>query len=172
MQISIDEAIRIGTVIRVLFHDTKNSTSLLTQIGAGTLRILSTVRPIPPGAIFADGIGLFQMTSEQTNVRPKLGSGSFKGLMGRDSWWNQVIAVSNRLEITRRAIVLASTNKDGGAHVDPKLTPEYQELRRGIWDAVEQDGTAAAISDYQFIFLRQAGYEVLNSPELIALAGQ
>jgi hypothetical protein len=74
---------------------------------------------------------------------------------------------------TRKTIVLAAANKDGGAHVDPNISPEYRDLIDGLWTFTRQDSARTetrVMTDHQFIALRQFAYELLNSPELVALA--
>lgn len=78
------------------------------------------------------------------------------------------------VRITRKEIVLAAANKDGGAHVDQSLTSEYQ--------ALSSDGAVGAfvyetqgerietpIQDAHLVSLRQMGYELLHSPMLLKL---
>jgi hypothetical protein len=53
-----DEAIRIATVLRVLFHDTGRSTSLLTHLKAkDNIWLRSTCYPPPPEVIEYYGMG-------------------------------------------------------------------------------------------------------------------
>jgi len=42
-----DEAVRIATTIRVLIHDTQQSTSMLTHLDAKGIRVWSSVPDIP-----------------------------------------------------------------------------------------------------------------------------
>ncbi len=167
-----DEAIRIATVLRVIFHNTKQSTSLLHHLGNPRVEILTQVPLITGRAIFADGIGLqvFVGGSSEIVTQPKLGRGHFRGFLPNDSWWTQLVYVRNDVKITRRDIVLAAANKDGGAHVDAKLTKEYLELSEGVWTANWGTLNERRIEDHQFVLLRDAGYEVLNSPALLSLA--
>ena len=72
---------------------------------------------------------------------------------------------------TRKSIVLAAANKDGGAHVDQTLTPEYEELQKGLYSFAKYDANAIEIPDHQFLALRVFAQELLNSPELLAIAG-
>jgi hypothetical protein len=68
-----DETIRIATALRVLFHDTPQSTPLLKYLGASP-NLLTTVRPLPGEVIFFDGIGLFYIgAGGGAQIRPKLG---------------------------------------------------------------------------------------------------
>ncbi len=68
-------------------------------------------------------------------------------------------------------------SKDGGAHVDTGLPPEYAWVAEGTdWKATfNPDGGKSVEVPLQFPHLaaiRQMGYEVLNSPELLKLAGK
>jgi len=91
-------------------------------------------------------------------------------------WWNQVVLVIDRQPITRRSLVLAAADKDGGAHVDAALTKEYEALIVNFGEIVTTyaDGTEArfAVDNAHFMALRQIAYEILNSPDLAALLGE
>ena len=74
--------------------------------------------------------------------------------------------------LRRRDIILAAANKDGGAHVDEKLEPNYERLAAsgalGMYAnrITVGDGTVVnlpPIRDAHLIYLRQMGYEVLHS---------
>ncbi len=43
-------------------------------------------------------------------------------------WWRQTLYVKGSVRLTRQDVVLAAADKDGGAHVDAKLTPNYESL--------------------------------------------
>jgi hypothetical protein len=76
-----------------------------------------------------------------------------------------VIVIEGK-HISRRALILAAANKDGGAHVDSILPPEYESLKNGFWT---DDDTGQLISSHHALCLRQLGFELLNSPELVDL---
>ena len=74
--------------------------------------------------------------------------------------------------------MLAAANKDGGTHVDDKLTPEYERLLSSEALALYGgdihliDGRTVRpvpIPDTQLVQLRQMGFEVLESPALRSL---
>lgn len=77
--------------------------------------------------------------------------------------------------LTRKALILGAANKDGGAHVDKRLSDEYEGLSRD--GAVGQfiystDGKSGEIPSYEahFVGIRQIAHELLNSTELLELA--
>jgi hypothetical protein len=177
-----DEAIRIATTIRVLVHQTKNSTSLLKHLGATEIHLLSTCRDIRPMLDGSDPfyagtrIRLFNGMALFGDVyRAKLGSGSVRQPRTVSDWWSQVVyALDDGTKLTRKDIVLAAADKDGGAHVDIKLTTEYELLLApgSLGTLVFEQGGETEnqpITDGHFVALRQMAYELLNSPELLAL---
>ena len=48
----VDEAIRLSVPLRVLFHDTRGSTSLMTHLQVKEFRLLSTATTVSPTAGF------------------------------------------------------------------------------------------------------------------------
>lgn len=180
-----DEAIRIAQQVRVLIHQTSKSTSLLTQLGATQIRLLTTVPPISSRTIFFDGISTCSVRGDhdgnpsEAKVGARLGEGPpVRKLFPVDAWWNQPLYVRNDIRVTRKNLVLTAANKDGGAHIDPNLTREYidpnltreyQELNAGLWTFVT-DTTETKFPESHFYFLRQIGYEIINSPDLLVMA--
>ena len=48
-----------------------------------------------------------------------------------NEWWNEVVMVQDN-SFSRKDIILATANQDGGAHVDPSPTAKTAELREGV----------------------------------------
>jgi hypothetical protein len=69
-------------------------------------------------------------------------------------------------ELRRKDIALDAADKDGGAHVDAKLTPAYERL---IADSTESGFFSSdkagdrTIGGHHYVALRQLGCEILNS---------
>ena len=161
-----DEAVRIAVSIRVIVHDTKASTSLLSHLGATTIKLLSTVRPLPSikGVLGYDGLTVL---SGQGTI-PWLDRAPYQVEVPLQKWWAQVVYVVGPGPMTRKDLVLAAANKDGGAHVDAALTAEYESLFT-MYQRVAADGGETPVTDVQLVGLRQLGFELLHSPELRAL---
>ena len=91
-----------------------------------------------------------------------------------DEWWEQVVyIVGPGNAFTRRELVLTAADTDGGAHVDEEVTSEYERLA-SLWRTVlipNIPGVAIDSVETHLIGLRQFGYEILNSTELIEFAG-
>ena len=77
--------------------------------------------------------------------------------------------------ITRKMIVLAGANKDGGSHVDAQLTAEYAALAKDgavgsfVYETPDHK-REEPIGDAHLVSLRQMGHELLHSPQLIAIS--
>jgi hypothetical protein len=169
------EAIRIATIIRVLIYQTETSTSLLKHLGATTINLLSTTFEPSLQTYSFVGMGMMYIGSPKSEYFPHLGRGPINDFIPVSKWWNQVVIVLDSWHrITRKMIVLAAADKDGGAHVDAKLTMEYA--------ALQQDGAVGSfgyfrkgqpeeypIQNAHLVSLRQMGYELLHSPQLTAL---
>ena len=97
-------------------------------------------------------------------------------------WWDEVVfRFKPSFSFTRKNLVLDAVNKDGGAHVDEVLTERYSSLIKdgstgGIGISIN-DGQSLEwsiepqlITNAHLSGLRQIGYELLNSPELITLS--
>jgi hypothetical protein len=170
-----DEAIRIATIIRVLIHNTRASTSLLKHLNETTINLLSTTTEPSPQTISFIGLGIMRITGGKSDYVPKLGDGpSINASVPVIKWWDQIVMVLNGQRISRKDIVLAAANKDGGAHVDAELSAEYKALAKdgavGSFVYQTQDARVEApIQGAHLVSLRQLGYELLHSPELIKL---
>jgi len=171
-----DESIRIATVIRVLTHDTKSSTSLLKYLRATSVNILSTTLEPSPETTYYVGMGMVNMVGQESSFVPTLGNGPpINDYLPVTSWLEGVVYVLDGHRISRKIIILTAANKDGGAHVDKKLTEEYELLKRecGIGKLIYHENgnhTEQLLDNAHYVSLRQMAYEILNSPELTKFA--
>jgi len=164
-----DEAIRIATAIRVIMHDTRNSTSVLKHLNCKNIRVLSqSSSVILGGEVFFLNMGLIQ----SGKFIPNFGNGVLQKKILVDDWWNQIAFIlDDSLKLTKKDIVLAATNKDGGAHVDSNIPLAYEELikfgnPRGIDTELGNHFEEEKVINAHFTALRQMGYELLNSEEI------
>ena len=182
-----DEAIRIATQLRIILNPGGgNKKSLLQHLGINwQIKLLSTCHGASPGTLLYQGMGSFEYKSDGVNVSMRfyapLGDTPVAYEMKAQEWWDQIVYVlppetadKPSLVLRRKDIILTAANKDGGAHFDAMLTPEYEQLAApgavGEWvsviDRVEQ---RTPIIGAHFVCLRQMGYEVLHSPEFLDL---
>ncbi len=175
----LDEAIRIAVVLRVLFHSTPKQTSLIEQMGAQEIELLSTCRQYrppeqKPGQVTKDifmGIAPVQIGPMGIRHYALLDAHEVEIWMPFHLWWEQVVFVfpTIRQKITRKIVATSAANKEG-AHVDPRLSEEYSALISSpnleYVIAGRRNVVSGPLKDAHFPALRQIAYEVLNSPAL------
>ena len=172
----VDEAVRIATVIRVLIHDTPQSTSLLKNLNALHILLSSTVVTDPHiKPVFMTSMGRLRATGTETTRTANTDPTALKIQIAVAEWWNQVVYIYGSVHATRKQLVLGAANKDGGAHVDSGLTKEYEALlmtgQRGwFYYSPTSDDHFEPVKNEHLLYIRQMGFELLNSPELLALA--
>ena len=155
-----NEGIRIAQCLRVIFYDSPKS--ILTHLNAGNLNLLTSVKPTSgiEDAIFYDGL----MKYGFGQPGPEFDDTDWLQMPFQE-WWDQIVFIVSKQIIRRRDLVLDAANKDGGAHVDEKLKPRYNDLINNFWQTDK-----GLIRDNHLRGLRLLGYEVLHSPELLKLA--
>lgn len=169
----VEEAVRIGVVIRVLCHDTGNSVSLLQHMGQkATLKLISTAKTVPPHLLADMGFGelMAGMTFDDELTCAPVPTGS--PTIACPVWWTETVFLRDKVTYTRKDVVLSAANKDGGAHVDAPDV-KLQALQEAFWIRTETnaDGTktTAPLVNNHFRMLRRFADELLNSQELLAL---
>jgi hypothetical protein len=165
-----DEALRIAVSLRVLFHDTKNSVSLLTHLKLkNKVFVLSTLHP---GCVYDPKTGhwtavIAMWVSPTDGVVPPLNKTPRHEMIPAQAWWIEPV-LHRGTTITRKDVILAAANQDGGAHVDAAPDLTTLELVKGV-GSIRPAGSDHDIplSNQHFPMLRQFAYEVLNSPSMI-----
>ena len=178
------EAKRLSVPLRVLFHQTRNSHALINQLGLE--KVLTWVDtagvPRPGNLVSTTGLTLVRMVTgpgahaehvAQLDFYPPspiLTRGGQEIPPGTripfDEWWNNpVIRDTAGTEFSRRAVVLALANKEGGAHVDPVADADYSALASS-----SSLGVVFKVNDEELTLanpvlpsIRQVSYEVLES---------
>lgn len=137
------EAKRLAVNLRVLLHDTKNSTSLLKHLGVKYLLPFRNTAgdPPPAGALMVFGGGLCSIEATlgegggKSRFVPVLDTDparSSRPLQCFEDWWRgPILNDQEGNSFSRYDFVHSVANKDGGAHVDAKLGAAYQALTRG-----------------------------------------
>jgi hypothetical protein len=191
-----EEAIRIATSLRVIFHQTRQSTSLLSHLRATYARMMTSVpKPPYPQEWFSPLANISAMMyfpephrKECPNYeasrfvspltyKPLLSSASLTRAVSGPDWWSaEPVIILHKKKSTRKDIVLWAANKDGGAHVDAQLPFDYVHLSNCIRLGAASDPTAEMTTETAknapFALLRQMAHEALNSPDLLKLAGR
>lgn len=139
----LSEAKRLALTLRVLLHQTPSSHSLLDQLGIKQSLLFPDASNYEAYntspwdvAIYVGLIGQVMIVKDDLvkNIKyaPILDNGhSPPTLIDFDTWWNMIVIKDERGKVfSRRDLVLALANKDGGGHVDPKIGGKYRDLSR------------------------------------------
>ncbi|GAA4417591.1 hypothetical protein GCM10023187_50150 [Nibrella viscosa] len=168
------EAKRLAVTLRILLHDTRNSKSVLDQLGyKGSIGFIDTCLDLEPDNLLTQ-CNLLAITSSNSfdGYVPLLGEGYLGVEHSKpfDAWWNKpVLKDSTGKEFTRKELVLYLAEQDGGAHVDPKLDEEFIKLSREnsmqwtIANGVDQ----IPINSPVLPAVRQIAYEVEKSLDIM-----
>jgi SEC-C motif len=166
-----DEAKRLAVTIRILVHDTRSSTSLLTQLNQKKRLFYDTSVPdeagnlVPYGALTQIAAGL-----ESATYLPFLDGPLPRGVQPRhvefEPWWMApIIRTVNEDIFSRRDLVLSMADQDGGAHIDPKLDEAYARLTREDGIGWQHEGSKGkhVIQPADRAAVRQIAHEVLKT---------
>jgi hypothetical protein len=90
-------------------------------------------------------------------------------------WWNKVIFIESqhgqprRQTLTRKQLVLGMANREGGAHVDPKLTGAFADLTRSnsLGVLATGYGGVSTTAPPHNAAVRQIAHEVSESLEAV-----
>jgi hypothetical protein len=124
---------------------------------------------------YYNGFVRLRVVGASCRLVARLGDGPFREYLAVDQWWHEVVWILRpEIKVTRRDIILAATNKDGGAHVDEKLSIQYEDLAApgagGFFAYRDRPDIAPQpLMDAHLISLRQMGYEVISSDGLRSL---
>ena len=175
-------AMRIASPLRAIFHDSAMSTSLVRNLHASGLHLLTTCAKKP--ADLAHWSGLIRMDLDAQNsvfrAFPKLGTVKREHRSVPASYWweTEVILTHGQQKRTKRGgLVLAAADRAAGLATSEKSSASYHWLTDGSgWPmdlkTATTPGRVVAVYDAHLAALRQLAFEVLHSPGLLALAGR
>jgi hypothetical protein len=188
----VEEAVRIAAVLRVLFHDSNRSVSLLTHLRSNSITLLSTAAPfdedpILPNLYLVQEVAKLIMGADISGddmrcvCEPLLASSLRNDIIPFDVWWDTELVIEHKqpkTSMTRKKLVLTAANQDGGAHVDEKLDDTYDYVKRGSGVEItlnfkpewKRPPLTLPYENVHFASLRQIAYEVTQSPALLALS--
>lgn len=171
------EAKRLTLPLRILLHDTHNSPSLLTLLKRNEILFYDTSLDYDPnnleptrGSIMTK-ITITKTGQNSAEFSPPLDDGPptrhRKGKISFEKWWNKIVFVDIKgNKLTRKNLVLAVANKDGGAHVDHELDKGYADMTRfgSLGSVFVQDGNKRHFATHpELAGVRQISHEVLKS---------
>ncbi len=163
----------IAVKLRVLFHNTNNSKSLLKQLKLEHILFVETGKKYEANNLFSHW-GLVSAEAKLGNGED--GSWSFvpmleKAIVRRvefQSWWDskKIIVDKSKNIFTRRKLILELAETDGGAHVDEGLKEDYHSLTRRNslgWFQVDKWGKSEAMENPVPPSIRQIAFEVIET---------
>lgn len=164
----IDEALQVATRIRVLVHETPGSHSLLGQLGKSACMFYDSATPRHPKADGPyHGLAAVELSTNSRFWIPLLSANEIpiENTKPFNDWW-EVVVLDDQDEIhfTRKEIVLAVCNQDGGAHVDPELDERYYRLEKSrdfAYTFCENSEKVLPRAGAGFASVRQIGLEVM-----------
>lgn len=139
------EAIRLATSLYTLLHDHGTNCSLLSMSGLNTnLSFISCAPPIPTATI--DACSLYTPLLERyhsiiDDITEMIPSYQWHQLNGRNqpyrrinfvNWWNkEIVFKRDSFSLTRRQIVFALRNQEGGGHFEDELrNPNFAAAKK------------------------------------------
>lgn len=159
------EARRLALAIRILVHDTKKSTSLLTSLGVkdyifyfdhfSIARITDNPKPLLETRVGFQNTGngwkyiFLESDPEYTSTFSE--------------WWNNLMIFGSSISdsFSRADIVLIVANQDGGGHVDPQLESRYYSLSRQ--NLIGWETSKGILNGPELPIVRQAAEEIERS---------
>ncbi len=116
----------------MLLHQTKQSKSLLQQLGLRDKAFLDTAGAVDPRNLLTENRLCMIAVGDGAKYLPILSEGPGRRRWTPfEYWWNStLIRDRNRVSFSRRELVLHVANTDDGAHADEGLDPSYMALSR------------------------------------------
>lgn len=165
------EAPRLAVCIKILVNETKQTRSLLGQLGLKKMFFYDIAPDYNPElALPFSALAIVTIGKAKHRYLPRLEA------FGRiepkrvsfDAWWNKPVIVDpeRKLTLTRREIVLAVSNTHAGM-ANKKLDEAYNNLlrrRSPVWDA-EMTVVDAEMLYVEFASVRHMAFEILRSLE-------
>lgn len=179
-------ALNIATNIRVLVHDTSNSTSLLrildikdniqyyntsTQEGSisywkGNFSIVGwNLSTLPHIGIVGKEINVLSETECQIRYTPIFKDWCVKHhKVNFQNWWDTEIFNNRKgVVLTRKDLILSATNKDGGAHIDEPSLPYLEFSKKDVFPFTLNSLPRTAENIPIYSCIAQIGWELVES---------
>ena len=168
------EVQRMAVVVRVLVHDTPNSTSLLQQLGLKHATFYDTSYPYDPRNLPGHhSLAMVQMQSDPTGgsvqYQPALDIASQIAWEPFTKWWNEIVisdpqAPPQNRQMSRAKLVLTMANQDGGAHVDPEIDAFYADVQSANkfgWNLAGGPDAGKPLLGIESTSMRQVAHEMI-----------
>ena len=159
---------RLAVSVRVLVHDTSQSTSLMTLTDRKGAKFCDSADPYDENNLLShSSLVQIHIGSKGSKPMAHLDDGNATKDVDFETWWNGIVLVDGQKnEFSRRDIVLSLANKEGGAHVDHKIDAAFNNLRNNNsqgWVVVDENGRQLPADDNVPATMRQIAHEVLKT---------
>lgn len=162
----IDIYLELSVKLRVLFHSTNNCKSLIRLAKLEHISFIDTAHKYSPNNL-AGQMGLLAIHMGNKDS----GYMALKHLNGHKSvdyenWWNGKKVLSDKFKktFTRKDIICNVADTDGGAHVDPSISIDYNEISRNNslnWFKTSLENGSQSMGNPIPECIRQIAYEVI-----------
>lgn len=128
----VSMAKEISVKLRIMFHNTNRSKSLIWQLKLEHIKFLDRAVKYDPRSITpTHGLLEIRFTKDWVKLLPHLDLHDAK-LVTFENWWNSKKVIVDRKKniFTRKKVVLEVANTDGGAHVDSSVNQHYFDISR------------------------------------------
>lgn len=169
-----ERASNMATALRVLLHDTSQSTSILKHLGdKSSISFYNSSIPNYDNVEFMTSmiVGTHHTkdgTAEQLKpfAAPKcFAYEKFNDTQSFDDWWNHILIKYENKTFTRRDLVWITANKFGSAHADENVDALYYDLAKGLPSMIffsdEIDSEKLPIENIIYSVIRQISHEVI-----------
>jgi hypothetical protein len=166
------EAARLAASIYVLVNDGgRKNQSLITRLGLKRRILFVASGAIDDGkaALHQVLVGVSKKTATEAQFVPLLGTQSERHRKLRfGEWWDRDIIYRNGdLRITRKNLVFALRNFEGGAHFDHVRDPQYAKFaKESAWTFTPAGGQSQKMYGIELATMRQVAWELLESLKL------
>lgn len=175
----------MSTLLRVLLKDTRNSHSLLKQLGwIDDMQFVDSAHHCKQGICCWEIMNMHNAMLIDGNVYAGLVSKSMDGsfaitrlkplclfsnapeprMRSFDDWYNDEVLDDTLHQMTRKNIIENIAEKEGGCHVDPDSTPEQKAFQKKESLRIYLNGEQIEFQPAPvYVSLRQIAWEVLES---------
>lgn len=155
---------RMALSLRILLHDTSNSKSLFSSLGLKNRKFLDYSFKYDPG-VHPILHSLVSVGMISGRYLPVLDGGNNPYELDFEEYWNKIVFKDNKNnQFSRKDLVLAVADKDGGAHVDKTVNEAYFELSRNnsIGWVHNSGDTHKNVEGAEMAAIRQIAHEILK----------
>lgn len=165
--------------LRSLFLEQKFGKTLIEQLKIGLKAPFQSSVAFGPKTVLFSGpvfVG-WQISQSQPKLTAEYLPACYQPTAPRshsislENWWSGRLVILNDKSITREMLVRYVANQDGGAHVDPELNEEYDNLLRGLYSwTYSQFSIEIQVEDLHLALVRQVVHETIRSFQALKLA--